>query len=322
MDWTYHHVSVSGPLSTENIDRARSEPRILFRLAERNLPRVGAIGRSGSAGTAAARHFRLRPKKNGMKIDWSIPLGTGIVAPNMFPAKYSFDINAAPNCANDYVVFGLNVAGATPGQANLVGVNNLYSGSTPRLCAREPHRELGLQREHGRRFSADFPGSFTGWQENRLCGERRWNRCLPRADLEGRRRNVSHRRRDPDAQRRLHRYRCCAHEFVPQVRYLLDHGYRHALFSLGGLSDRQGFRGHRRRQDLPDQLRLQLRPQYQSYRWTGPSPCPWPALAARRRDPMVRSTTSPAAASLWAINSENFGSSMPVEPARASTPAR
>ena len=41
MDWTYHHVSVSGPLSTENIDRARSEPRILFRLAERNLPRAG-----------------------------------------------------------------------------------------------------------------------------------------------------------------------------------------------------------------------------------------------------------------------------------------
>ena len=106
-----------------------------------------------------------------MKIDWSIPLGTGIVAPNMFPAKYSFDINATPNCANDYVVFGLNVAGATPGQANLVGVNNLYSGS-PQALPRESHRELGLQREHGWRLGPDFPGSFTGWQENCLCGER------------------------------------------------------------------------------------------------------------------------------------------------------
>lgn len=137
MDWTYHHVSVSGPLSTENIDRARSEPRILFRLAERNLPRVGGRQeRFGGDGRGPA--FPLRPKKNGMKIDWSIPLGTGIVAPNMFPAKYNFDINAVPNCANDYVVFGLNVAGATPGQANLVGVNNLYSGSTPRLCLANP----------------------------------------------------------------------------------------------------------------------------------------------------------------------------------------
>ena len=73
-----------------------------------------------------------------MKIDWSIPLGAGIVAPNMFPAKYSFDINATPSCPGDYVVFGLNVAGATPGQANLVGVNNLYSGANPRLCAANP----------------------------------------------------------------------------------------------------------------------------------------------------------------------------------------
>jgi len=72
-----------------------------------------------------------------VKIDWSIPLGTGIVAPNMFPAKYNFDINAAPDCANDYVVFGLNVAGATPGQANLVGVKNLYSGSGG-ICGANP----------------------------------------------------------------------------------------------------------------------------------------------------------------------------------------
>jgi hypothetical protein len=64
-----------------------------------------------------------------MKIDWSIPLGTGVVAPNMFPAKYGFDVNATPNCANDFVVFALNVAGTTGGQANLVGLNQLYRGT-------------------------------------------------------------------------------------------------------------------------------------------------------------------------------------------------
>ena len=140
-----------------------------------------------------------------MKIDWSIPLGTGIVAPNMFPAKYSFDINATPSCANDYVVFGLNVAGATPGQANLVGVKNLYSG-TGGLCGANPTVNWAYNGSTAGGSVLTSPGSFAGWQENRLCGEHSWNCYLPRADLEGWRRNLSHGGRDSDAQRRLHRY--------------------------------------------------------------------------------------------------------------------
>ena len=96
-------------------------------------------GQAGRFGRGRPRPRRpLAPRTRSLKIDWSVPLGAGIVAPYMFPAKYSFDINATPSCANDYVVFGLNVAGATPGQANLVGVNNLYSGAAPRLCLANP----------------------------------------------------------------------------------------------------------------------------------------------------------------------------------------
>jgi hypothetical protein len=136
VDWSYHHVTLSGGLPAADLDRAKAEPRILFRLAERNLPSASAEARRfGPDGRAPRRP--ILPGR-GMKIDWSIPLGAGIVAPNMFPAKYSFDINATPSCPGDYVVFGLNVAGATPGQANLVGVNNLYSGANPRLCAANP----------------------------------------------------------------------------------------------------------------------------------------------------------------------------------------
>ena len=139
LDWSYRHVTLSGGLPAADLNRAKTEPRILYRLVERNLPRVPArqqLRRMGADDRLPRRP--LAPKTRGMKIDWSLPLGAGIVAPNMFPAKYSFDINAAPSCANDYVVFGLNVAGATPGQANLVGVNNLYSGANPRLCAANP----------------------------------------------------------------------------------------------------------------------------------------------------------------------------------------
>ncbi len=135
-DWSYHHVTMSGGLSAPDLEKARVEPRILFRLAERNLQMSFGDGRRFGPGFRGPRR-PVRPVAPSLKIDWSIPLGTGIVAPNMFPAKYNFDINATPNCANDFVVYGLNVAGATGGQANLIGVTNLYSG-TGGLCGANP----------------------------------------------------------------------------------------------------------------------------------------------------------------------------------------
>jgi hypothetical protein len=61
------------------------------------------------------------------------------MAPNTFPAKYSFDIAGTPDCTNDYAVFPLNTVGVDKGQANLVGINNLYSGSNPTgLCGTSP----------------------------------------------------------------------------------------------------------------------------------------------------------------------------------------
>lgn len=131
-DWSYHHVVLSGGLPAADLNRARTEPRILFHLAERNLPRP--VARTNRQKFDRERHRPERPvrPRASVKIDWSVPLGTGIVAPNMYPAKYSFDITAAPDCTNDYVVFGLNVRG-TASQANLLGLNQLYRG-TGGLC--------------------------------------------------------------------------------------------------------------------------------------------------------------------------------------------
>ena len=44
-------------------------------------------------------------------VDWSYSLHTGKVAAGMYPAKFSFDINATADCTNDFVVFALDVAG-------------------------------------------------------------------------------------------------------------------------------------------------------------------------------------------------------------------
>jgi hypothetical protein len=55
-----------------------------------------------------------------------------------FPAKYVFDVTAAPSCTNDFVAIGIPANPASGGQANLVGVNNLYSGINGALCPTGP----------------------------------------------------------------------------------------------------------------------------------------------------------------------------------------
>ena len=78
-----------------------------------------------SATSSAAGNPAAAPKP--VKIDWSFPLGAGTVPKGMYPAKWTFNINAAADCTNDYAVFGLNVAGSAT-QPNVVRFNNLYSG--------------------------------------------------------------------------------------------------------------------------------------------------------------------------------------------------
>jgi hypothetical protein len=72
------------------------------------------------------------------RIDWSVPLGTGNVAPLQYPAAYVASIDN-PDCVNDFVAFALNVAGVNGGQANLVGINELYSSPTGGLCGTQPN---------------------------------------------------------------------------------------------------------------------------------------------------------------------------------------
>ena len=48
-----------------------------------------------------------------------------------FPAKFVFDVTAAPSCTDDFVAMGIPATPASGGQANIIGLNNLYSSSTP-----------------------------------------------------------------------------------------------------------------------------------------------------------------------------------------------
>ncbi len=54
------------------------------------------------------------------------------------PAKFTFDVNATPSCANDFVAVGIAATPAAGGQANIVGVNNLYRPRAGGNCTTGP----------------------------------------------------------------------------------------------------------------------------------------------------------------------------------------
>jgi hypothetical protein len=91
------------------------DPRIVYNL----------IMRQAAVENASKTTPRRRRR---MKIDWAVSLENGYVPQNQFPAKYQFG-ETAENCNSDYVLFGLTVTSGT--QANLVGINNLYTTATP-----------------------------------------------------------------------------------------------------------------------------------------------------------------------------------------------
>ena len=129
-DWSDHNIVFTLDGLAQHPELIYQEPRVLHQLMQRfrapgwNFFPVGAVDREPGGATVAHR-------------DWNVPLLKGHVSPEMYPAKYSFNPAANPDCTNDFVVFGLDIAGTTGGQANLVGFNKLYSGAGG-LCGAAP----------------------------------------------------------------------------------------------------------------------------------------------------------------------------------------
>jgi hypothetical protein len=115
-DWSIRHTVYPrfGPMAA--MQTAAEDPRAFF-----TWHRRGWLG----GGFDPRDHGR---SQRDLRRDWSINLGTGGTAPAMYPAKFNFDVTAAPSCANDFVVFPVNATGSSS-QPNLVAFNNLYSGT-------------------------------------------------------------------------------------------------------------------------------------------------------------------------------------------------
>ncbi|HYL09214.1 MAG TPA: hypothetical protein VEU31_00630 [Candidatus Acidoferrales bacterium] len=137
-DWSMRHVvfARSGPVTT--MMAAQRDPRSFFSWRKTALTssRVGGAPAPQEENAVEGRFLALpgilnrRPRSSGAHVDWSISLGGQSTAPAMFPAKFSFDINAAPSCANDFVIFPVNQA-PDGTHENLVAFRNLYSGTVP-----------------------------------------------------------------------------------------------------------------------------------------------------------------------------------------------
>ena len=91
-------------------------------------------------GAPASLHLKRRPRtpprwrwsRDQIGRDWAVSLGAGGVAQGMAPAKYTFDVTAAPSCTLDYAVFPVNASTGNT-RANVVGT---FSAAPPAAAQR------------------------------------------------------------------------------------------------------------------------------------------------------------------------------------------
>jgi hypothetical protein len=143
-DWSHRHVVFSRPDSLERSLRLRAEPRFWLQALGRDARSLEQVDHSEDKQSDLNEFERGRKKsRKAFRRDWGQSLGangsTGapLVLVNWYPvwpAKYTFDINAAPDCNNNYVIFPTNLAGATAGQASVVAYRNLYAGTGSPYC--------------------------------------------------------------------------------------------------------------------------------------------------------------------------------------------
>ena len=134
-DWSHHYLIFSAP-NSDNLQRLNflNNPRYVLQQLKRNHSLTGQAG-APSKNDGGLQDSSVIQKAPPPHRDWAFSLGGGSVAQNMYPAKYTFNINGTPSCTTDYAAYGLNVAGSAS-QANLVALNQLYSGSGSPFCGR------------------------------------------------------------------------------------------------------------------------------------------------------------------------------------------
>jgi hypothetical protein len=143
-DWSHHHLVFSQPTTVSQSAEIQKDLRYLHQLLRRNMLR--AIQSPASPDTLETDFQAPSPgpgrqKAPKFKRDWAVSFTgtttatTGTVGDEQFPAKYTFDVNAPPSCANDFVVYNTGLVQSSS-QPSIVAFNQLYStqGSVGGFC--------------------------------------------------------------------------------------------------------------------------------------------------------------------------------------------
>ena len=143
-DWSHRHVVFSRPDSIESGWRLQTEVRFRLQALRRNARSADPTDESQDSPNDRNELERGRTRfRKAFHRDWGQSLGpngstgvplAGVTWYPVGPAKYTFDVNAAPDCNRDYVVFPTNLTGVTGGQASLIGYRNLYAGTGTSFC--------------------------------------------------------------------------------------------------------------------------------------------------------------------------------------------
>ena len=121
-DWSAGTIIFSRDGLAKHPEVLTREPRVLNQVRQRWQTPKADVFRGLDGGTNGQG---ITGKRNPPQRDWNVTGLGGRLSTNMYPSKFSFDPGAAPDCVNDYVVFGLNNVGSAP-NGNLVAFNNLY----------------------------------------------------------------------------------------------------------------------------------------------------------------------------------------------------
>jgi len=135
-DWSTRHVIYTGSYTAEQAEKMAKDPRAYAAFLAHGMER---------------RHHEpnghhSEADRGTLKQDWAVSLGSDAgFQPNdaVYPAKYTFDVNAPPSCTNDFAVFPIphgtgsfrsNVAGAftaDPTIGQTVSITITPSGLSP-----------------------------------------------------------------------------------------------------------------------------------------------------------------------------------------------
>ncbi len=112
-DWSHKKLVFSAPKDAEQSKRLEQEPRFMQQHQRRAMIAVKSIADIASSGPRVVNTTmpgRLAAEQP-MHRDWTAALGPSAGVGNaQFPAKFSFNINATPNCASDFVAYNTNTS--------------------------------------------------------------------------------------------------------------------------------------------------------------------------------------------------------------------